>query len=95
MNGVDDEEAGGADGAEEGEGCDTPQDKSQVEVIRDLAVAVRFGNGHGEHGVGDEPDDDHVCAHGAVVVLLLLRFRHGFLGDFDAVAQVAQGFVVA
>lgn len=95
MDPVDDEEAGGADSAEEGEAGDGPKDEGEVEVVRDLAVAVGFGDGHGEDGVADEPDDDHVGADGAVVVFLLLGLGGGRGGDFDAVAEIAERFVVA
>ena len=95
MDPLDDQERGAAYCAEEREAGNTPEDEGQVEVVGDFAVGVRFGDAHGEDGVADEPDDDHVGADGAVVVFLLLGLADGDDGDFDAIAEVAQGLVVA
>jgi len=95
VDAVDDEERCAADGAEECKTGDGPEDEGEVEIVGDFAVRVCFADGHGEHGVADQPDDDHVCADCAVVIFLLLGLANGWFGDFDAVAEIAQGFVVA
>lgn len=92
---VDDAERGAAERAEDGHGRDGPQNELEVKVVRDVGAAVGLANGHGEDGVGDHPRNDHVGAHGAVVVLLLLSLRDAVGFDLEAVPQVAQGFVVA
>lgn len=80
---------------EKRDGSNAPQDELEVEITRDMRTAVRLGDRHGEHGVGDHPRDDHIRAHGAVIVFLLLELREGRGGDVEAVAEVAEGFVVA
>lgn len=84
-----------AERPEDGDGGDAPEDEFEVEVIRHMGAAVGLGDGHGEDGVGHHPRDDHVRAHGAVVVLLLLGLGDAVAADLEAVAEVAQGFVVA
>lgn len=81
--------------AEQRHGGHAPQDELEVEVTRDVRAAVGLGDGHGQHGVGDHPRDDHVRAHGAIVVLLLLELGDTRGGDLEAVAEIAEGFVVA
>ena len=60
-----------------------------------MCAGVSFTDRHGEDRIGDHPCDDHVCADGAVVVFLLLGVADPRLGDFEAVAQVPESFVVA
>ncbi len=95
MDDVDDAESAAAQGAENRDGGHGPQDEFEVEVVADVRAVVRFADGHGEDRVGDHPRDDHVGAHRPVVVLLLLRFADAFGHDFEPVAEVAEGLVVA
>ena len=95
MHDVDDAEGAAAERAEEGQAGDAPEQELEVEVAGDGRAVVGLANGHGEHGVGDHPGDDHVSAHGAVVVLLLLGLADAGGGDLEPVAEVAQGLVVA
>lgn len=95
MHDVDDAERTTPDRPEDGHAGDRPQDEFEVEVIRDVGAVVRFRDGHGEDGVGDHPRDDHVGAHGAVVVFLLRGVGGAGRCDLEAVAQVAEGLVVA
>ena len=81
--------------AENRHGGNRPEDEFEVEVIAHVGGVVSFAHGHSQDGVGDHPDYDHVGAYGAVVVFLLLGFADAFLGDFEPVTEVAQGFVVA
>ena len=60
-----------------------------------MLAVVGLGHGHGQHRIGHHPRHDHVRAHGAIVVLLLLVLRHAVLGHLEAVPQVPQRFVVA
>ena len=86
---------GAAQSAENRHRGHSPEDELQVEVRGDVCAGVSFTDSHGEDGVGDHPRDDHVCADGAVVVFLLLGVADPWFGDFEAVAQVAESFVVA
>ena len=95
MDDIEDAEGAGAEGAEHGHGGDGPEDELEVEVVGDVGGGVGLGDGHGEHGVGHHPRDDHVRAHRAVVVFLLLGLADARAGHFEAVAQVAQRLVVA
>lgn len=95
MHDIDDSESAAAQGSEDRHGGDRPQDEFEVEVIRHVSAAVGFADGHGEHGVGDHPGHHHVGADGFIVVFLLLGLADGVLCYFEAVAQVAEGFVVA
>lgn len=72
-----------------------PEDELEVKVIADVSAVEGLGDGHGEDGVSDHPRDDHVGADGAVVVLLLLGVGDGVAGGLEAVAEVAEGLVVA
>ena len=72
-----------------------PQDELEVEVFADLRAVVGFADCHGEDGVGDHPRDDHVCAHGPVVVFLLLSLGETWNRNLEAIAEVAQGLIVA
>lgn len=60
-----------------------------------MACSVDLADGHCEDSVSDEPHGDHVRPDGAVVVLLHLGGGRARGRDLDAVAQVAEGFVVA
>ena len=60
-----------------------------------MRVVVDFAHGHGEDSVGHHPRHDHVRTYGLVVVLLGLGLADTFDGDFEAVSQVAESFVVA
>ena len=72
-----------------------PQDELEIEVIGHMGTVVGLADGHSENGIGDHPGDDHVRAHAAVIVLLLLEFAHAILFNFEPVAEVTQRFVVA
>lgn len=76
-------------------GSNGPQNKLQVEIRADVAGIIRFADGHGDDGVGDHPGDDHVGAYGAVVVFLLLGLGDALGAELEAVAEVAEGIVVA
>lgn len=84
-----------AQSAENRHGGNSPEDEFEVEVVTYAGGVVGFAHGHGQDGVGNHPDYDHIGAHGAVVVFLLLGFADAFLGDFEPVTEVSQGFVVA
>lgn len=84
-----------AQSAENRHGGNRPEDEFEVEVVTYAGGVVGFAHGHGQDGVGNHPDYDHVGAYGAVVVFLLLGFADAFLGDFEPVTEVSQGFVVA
>ena len=60
-----------------------------------MDARIGFRDGHGQDGVGDHPRDDHVRAHGLVVIFLELLFGDSVGQDFEAVAEIAKGFVVA
>ena len=60
-----------------------------------MRAVIGFADGHGEYSVRDHPHDDHVCADGAIVILLLSGFADAVLGDLESVPEIAQGFVVA
>lgn len=94
MDDVDDPERATAQGTEDGHRGDGPEDELEVEVVRDVRAAVRLADCHGEDGVGDHPRDDHVGAHGAVVVFLLLVLADAVRVDLEPVPQVAQRPVV-
>lgn len=72
-----------------------PEDEFEVEVIRDVGTAVSFADGHGEDGVRDHPCDDHISADGAVIVFCCLGLGDAGFGHLEAVAEVAERFVVA
>lgn len=95
MDDVNDAEGAAAQGAEDGDGGDGPEDELEIEIVAHVGAAVGLADGHGEDGVGHHPRYDHVRAHGAVVVLLLLGFADAFRRHLKPVAQVAQRFVVA
>ena len=95
MHDVDDPERAAAQRPEERQPRDAPQQELKVEVASDGRAVVGLADGHGEHRVGDHPRDDHVRAHSAVVVFLLLGLADAGDRDLQAVAQVAQGLVVA
>ena len=59
-----------------------------------MRVAIRFTYGHGQNGIGNHPRDHHVGADRLVVVLLGLALADTFHDDFEAISQVAKGFVV-
>ena len=94
MDDVDDAKGAAAERPEDGHGGHGPEDELEVEVVRHVRAAVRFADGHGEDGVGDHPRDDHVRAHGAVIVLLLLGLADAVSVDLDPVPQVPERFVV-
>lgn len=95
MHDIDDAEGAAAEGAEDGHGGHGPQDELEVEVVGDVGAAVGLADGHGQDGVGHHPRHHHVRAHRAVVVLLLLRLRDAVLVDLEAIAEVAESFIVA
>lgn len=95
MDDVDDAKRRAAQGAKDSHGSNGPEDELEVKVIADVGAVEGLGDGHGEDGVGDHPGDDHVGADGAVVVLLLLGVGDGVAGGLEAVAEVAEGLVVA
>lgn len=95
MDDINDSESAAAQGSEDRHGGDRPQDEFEVEVIRYMGTAVGFADGHGEHGVGDHPGHNHVGADGFIVVFLLLGLADGVFCYFEAIAEVAEGFVVA
>lgn len=95
MNSINNQESRRADRAEQCQTGDCPEDEFEVEVVADVFVAVDFRDAHGEDGVAGHPDDDDVRADRAVVVFLELGFGDGGDGDFDSIAEVAEGFVVA
>ena len=73
----------------------SPQNKLEVKVFPDRSTAVGLADGHAEDCIADHPAHDHVGAHGAVVIFLLLGLADAVFGDFEAIAKVAQSFVVA
>ena len=95
MHDVDDAKRAAAERPEQRQGGDGPQDEAEVEVAADVGAVVGLADGHGQDGVGHHPADDHVRAHGAVVVLLLLGLAKAGGDDLETVAQVAQRLVVA
>ena len=95
MDDINDPKRAAAERPEERQPRDAPQQELEVEVAGDVGAVVGLADSHGEHRVGDHPRDDHVGAHGAVVVLLLLGLADTGDGDLEAVAEVAQGLVVA
>lgn len=95
MDDVDDPKRTAAQRPEQRHARHRPQDELQVEVLADVRAVVRLADGHCQDRVGHHPGDDHVGAHGAVVVFLLLGLADAGAGDLEAVAEVAQGFVVA
>lgn len=95
MDDVDDAKRRRSEGSEDSNGGDGPEDELEIKIVGHVGGAVGFADGHGEDGVGDHPTDNHVSAHGAVVILLHLGFADGFFGHFDAIPEVTQGFVVA
>lgn len=94
MNDVDHAKGTAAQGPEDSHGGDGPENKFQIEILAHMGAVVRFAHGHGEDGVGDHPDNDHICAHGSIVVFLLLGFADAFLGDLQPISEVPQGFVI-
>ena len=94
MDDVDHPKGTAAQGPEDGNGGDGPENEFQVEVLAHVGAIVRFAHGHGQDGVGDHPDDHHVRAHGSIVVFLLLGLTDTFLRDLQAISEVAQGFVI-
>ena len=60
-----------------------------------MRAIVGLTDSHGEDRIRNHPGYDHVCAHSTVVVFLLLGFADTGFGHFEAVAEVAQGLVVA
>ena len=95
MDDINDAKRRTAQGAENGDSGDRPEDELEVKVIADVGAIEGLGDGHGEDGVGHHPRDDHVGAHGAIVVLLLLGVGDSVAGGLEAVAEVAQRLVVA
>ena len=95
MHDVDDPKRAAAQAAEDRQRRYRPQDELEVEVLADGGGAVGLADRHAQDRVADHPAHDHVCAHGAVVVFLLLGLADAVLGYFEPVAEVAQGFVVA
>ena len=74
---------------------DRPEDELEIEVVGHVGAVIGLADSHCKDCIGDHPGDDHVRAHAAVVVLLLLKLAHAVLCDFEPVAEVAQRFVVA
>ena len=72
-----------------------PEDELEIEIFADMRAIVRLTDRHRENRIRHHPRHDHVRAHGAVVVFLLLGLADARFGDFEAIAQVAEGFVVA
>lgn len=66
-----------------------PQDELQIEIIGDVRGVEGLTDGHGENGVRHHPRDDHVRAHGTVVVFLLLGLADAVAGGLEAIAEVA------
>ena len=95
MHDVDDAKRTAAQTPEDRQRGNRPEDEFKVKILSDRGGAVGFTDGHAQDRVADHPAHDHVGAHGAVVVFLLLRLADAVFGDFESVAQVAQGFVVA
>lgn len=95
MDDVDNPKRTAAQRPEQRHASHRPQDELQVEILADMRAIVRLADSHRKHRVGHHPRDDHVRAHGAVVVFLLLGLADAGLDHFEAVAEVAQGFVVA
>lgn len=60
-----------------------------------MGAGVCFADSHGEDGIRDEPDNDHVGSDSSVVVFVCLLFRGGRGGDFNSISQIAKRLVVA
>lgn len=95
MNDIDNAKGGTAQCSENRHGGNGPKDKLEIEILADLRHVVRFADCHCQDGVRNHPCDDHVGAHGAVIVFLLLGFADAIFDDFEAISEVAEGFVVA
>lgn len=95
MNDINHTKSRTTQGAEYRYGGNRPEDEFEVEVVAHAGGVVGFAHRHSQDCVGNHPDYYHVGAHGAVVVFLLLSFADAFLGDFEPVTEVAQGFVIA
>ena len=72
-----------------------PEDELQIEILANMCAIIRLTDRHRENRIRHHPRNDHVRAHSAVVVFLLLGLANPRFGDFEAVPQVAEGFVVA
>lgn len=92
---VDDSEGAASDRSEDRYCSHRPEDELEIEVVGDMGAVVDFTYSHGENGIRDEPDNDHVGTYGAVVVFLLLGFADAGLFHFESVTQIAQSFVIA
>jgi len=92
---IDDTERTASNRPKEREGCHAPQDELQVEVVSHRGGAIRLTNGHGKDGVRNHPGQDHVRADILVVIFLLLTLGYLRGGDFNAVAEVAERFIIA
>ena len=95
MHDVNDAKGATTQRPEDGHGSHGPQDEFQVEIIRHMGTAIGFTDGHGEHGVRDHPGHYHVRADGFIVIFLLLGLADALLADFEPIAEIAQGLVVA
>ncbi len=73
----------------------SPQDELEIKVFANRSTAVGLADRHAKDRVADHPAHDHVGAHGAVVVFLLLGLADAVFRNFEPVAEVAQGFIVA
>ena len=86
MDDVNDAESATADCSENSHCSHRPEDEFQIEVICDVGTIIGFADGHGEDGVGYQPDNNHVGTYGAVIVLLLLRLADAGFLYFESVA---------
>src|SRR5690606_18320877 len=75
-------------------GGDAPQEELEVEIFSDRLEVVNFRDGHDENHICYHPDDDHVRAHRAVVVLVELRLADRLLRNLEAIAEVPKSIVV-
>lgn len=95
MDDVDDQEGARSERTEQRQDGHRPQDEFEIDIVARARVAVCFGNGHGENGIAEHPNCDHVRSHTSVVILLHLAGGRRGLGHLDAIAEVAQRGVIS
>ena len=94
LHDIDDSKRAAAYRPEDRHGSHAPQDELEVEIAADVRALVSAAHRHRKRSIAHHPYDDHVRAHGAVVVFLLLRLAHSVLLDLEAVTKISERLVI-